>query len=327
MQATQAALLAEPYRIGLVDRQLECGDDEVIVKNHLMGICGSDKSFYRGQLPPKTAEFRQEPKFPFYLGHESGGEVVEVGRRVREFKPGDKVMAFGWNNNFAAYFKARVFELEPVPAGLDMDIAALGEPTACAMFSGLNSGVQLGDTVAVMGGGFAGQIIAQCAKRKGADRVIVIDVLDGKLQLAKKLGADIVVNSAAVDPVAAVLELTGGKGADVVVEAAGSEESINAASAMIRHNGIFVWYSWITRPVRLDISRWHDDGIEFRNTCLVHHTPQERQVWTPQSLRPVVQGLIDIKSLITHEFSLRDIDKAFAFVDKDDAAVKVVLRP
>ncbi|MDT8903229.1 zinc-dependent alcohol dehydrogenase [Anaeroselena agilis] len=327
MQATKAALLTKEYAIGLVDRQLECGDDEVIVKNHLMGICGSDKSFYRGQLPPKTAEFRQEPKFPFYLGHESGGEVVEVGRQVREFKPGDQVMAFGWNNNFATYFKAKVFELEPVPEGLEMDIASLGEPVACAMYSGLHAGVQLGDTVAVMGGGFAGQIIAQCAKKKGAAKVIVIDVLDGKLQLAKKLGADIVINATADDPVQAVLDITGGSGADVVVEAAGSEQSINAATALLKHNGIFVWYSWITRPVRLDISRWHDDGIEFRNTCLVHHTRQERQVWTPQALRPVVQGLIDIKSLITHEFSLKDIDKAFQFVDKDDAAVKVVLRP
>jgi 2-desacetyl-2-hydroxyethyl bacteriochlorophyllide A dehydrogenase len=327
MQATKAALLKAPHSIGLVDRQLECGDDEVIVKNHLMGICGSDKSFYRGQLPPKTAEFRQEPKFPFCLGHESGGEVVEVGRKVREFKPGDKVMAFGWNNNFAAYFKAKAFELQPVPEGLDMDIASLGEPVACAMYSGLHSGVQLGDTVVVMGGGFAGQIIAQCAKKKGAARVIVIDVLDGKLQLARKLGADIVINATTADPVEAVHELTGGAGTDVVVEAAGSEQSINTATAIVKHNGIFVWYSWITRPVTLDISRWHDDGIEFRNTCLVHHTYQERQVWTPQALRPVVQGLIDVRSLITDEFPLADIDKAFAFVDKDDAAVKVVLRP
>jgi L-iditol 2-dehydrogenase len=327
MQATKAALLKAPHSISLVDKQLECGDDEVIVKNHLMGICGSDKSFYRGQLPPKTAEFRQEPKFPFYLGHESGGEVVEVGRKVREFEVGDKVMAFGWNNNFAAYFKAKVFELQPVPEGLHMDIASLGEPIACAMYSGLHSGVQLGDTVVVMGGGFAGQIIAQCAKKKGAARVIVIDVLDGKLALARKLGADIVINATAVDPLEAVRELTGGAGADVVVEAAGSEQSINTATAIVKHNGIFVWYSWITRPVTLDISRWHDDGIEFRNTCLVHHTYQERQVWTPQALRPIVQGLIDIKSLITDEFSLADIDKAFAFVDSDDAAVKVVLRP
>ena len=60
---TKAALLKGPYDIDLVERELVCGEDEVIVKNHLVGICGSDKSFYRGQLPPKTAEFRQDPTF------------------------------------------------------------------------------------------------------------------------------------------------------------------------------------------------------------------------------------------------------------------------
>ena len=65
-----------PYDIELVERELVCGEDDVIVKNHLIGICGSDKSFYRGKLPLKTAEFRQEPSFPFMLGHESGGTVV-----------------------------------------------------------------------------------------------------------------------------------------------------------------------------------------------------------------------------------------------------------
>lgn len=324
---TKAALLRGPYEIDLVDRELTCADDEVIVENHLVGICGSDKTFYRGQLPPKTAEFRQEPKFPFYLGHESGGIVLEVGAKVREYKPGDKVIAFGWNNNLAKYFKAKVWELQPVPEGLDMDLASLGEPTACAMYSGMNSGVQLGDTVVVMGGGFAGQIIAQCAKKKGAEKVVVVDVLDGKLQLAKRLGADIIINSTQVDPVEAVKELTLGKGADVVVEAAGSEQSINQCTEMIKHNGKFVWYSWITQPVKLNISRWHDDGLAFLNTCLVHHTYQQRYVWTPDTLRPVIQGLIDIRSLITHEFKLEQIKEAFDLVDKDDTAIKVILRP
>ncbi|MEW6697883.1 MAG: zinc-dependent alcohol dehydrogenase [Bacillota bacterium] len=324
---TKAALLRGPYEIDLVDRELTCADDEVIVENHLVGICGSDKTFYRGQLPPKTAEFRQEPKFPFYLGHESGGTVVEVGAKVREYKPGDKVIAFGWNNNLAKYFKAKVWELQPVPEGLDMDLASLGEPTACAMYSGMNAGVQLGDTVVVVGGGFAGQIIAQCAKKKGAEKVVVVDVLDGKLQLAKKLGADIIINSTQVDPVEAVKDLTGGKGADVVVEAAGSEQSINQCTEIIKHNGKFVWYSWITQPVKLNISRWHDDGLEFLNTCLVHHTYQQRYVWTPDTLRPVIQGLVDIRSLITHEFKLEQIKEAFDLVDKDDTAIKVVLRP
>lgn len=152
---TKAARLNGPRDIELIERELVCGEDDIIVKNHLMGICGSDKNFYRGYLPPKTAEFRQDPKFPFLLGHESGGTVVAVGSRVADYKVGDKVMAFGWNNNFAEYFAAKSFQLQPVPYGLNMDIASLGEPISCAMYSGLNSGVQLGDTVVVMGGGFA----------------------------------------------------------------------------------------------------------------------------------------------------------------------------
>lgn len=324
---TRAARLNDAYDIELIERELVCGEDDIIVKNHIMGICGTDKNFYRGILPKKTAEFRQDPEFPFMLGHESGGVVVEVGSKVTEYAVGDKVIAFGWNNNFADYFKAKAFQLQPVPHDMDMDLAALGEPIACAMYSGMNSGVQLGDTVVVMGAGFAGQIIAQCAKLKGAYRVIVVDVLEGKLNLALKLGSDIAINASKEDTVARVLELTNGIGADVVVECAGTAESFNAASELIKHNGKFVFYSWVTQPVTLNISRWHDDGLEFINTCLVHHTWQERYVWTPDTLRPVAQGLIDIKSLITDEFKLEDIKEGFRLADEDDTAIKIIFRP
>ena len=96
---TKAARLNGPYDIELIERELVCGEDDIIVKNHLMGICGSDKSFYRGLMPPQTAEFRQPPEFPFLLGHESGGTVVAVGSRVSDYKVGDKVMAFGTSRN------------------------------------------------------------------------------------------------------------------------------------------------------------------------------------------------------------------------------------
>ncbi len=324
---TRAARLNGPYDIELIDRELVCGEDDIIVKNHLMGICGSDKSFYRGFMPPKTAEFRQDPKFPFLLGHESGGEVVAVGSRVSEYKVGDKVIAFGWNNNYAEYFKAKSFQLQPVPEGLDMDIACLGEPTSCAMYSGLNSGVQLGDYVVVMGAGYAGQIIAQCAKLKGAYKVIMVDVLDGKLQLAQELGADIVINSSRENVYDRVMEITNGVGADVVVEAAGTEQSFNTASEIIKHNGKFVFYSWVTKPVTLNISRWHDDGLEFINTCLVHHTWQQRYVWFPECMRPIQQGLVKIKPLISAEYKLEDIKEGFQLADEDDTAIKIVFRP
>ncbi len=324
---TKAALLNGPYDINLIERELQCGEDEVIVKNHLIGICGSDKSFYRGQMPPKTSEFRQEPKFPFYLGHESGGVIVEIGSKVSEFAVGDKVIAFGWNNNFAEYFVSKTWQLQPVPEGLDMDVASLGEPVACAMYSGMNSEVQLGDFSVVMGGGFAGLIIAQCLKKKGADKVAVIDMLDGKLEFAIKLGADITINSLRENPVDIIMEATHGKGADLVVEAAGSESSFNTATEIIKHNGKLVFYSWVTGPVQLNISRWHDDGLKFINTCLVHHTWRERYVWTPEVLRPVIQGHIDIHSLITHQFKLENIKKGFELADEDDTAIKIVFRP
>ncbi|MDR2587880.1 MAG: zinc-binding dehydrogenase [Spirochaetales bacterium] len=324
---TRAARLNGPYDIELVERELECGDDELIVKNHLMGICGSDKNFYRGLLPLKTAEFRQEPKFPFLLGHESGGTVVAAGAKVTEYAVGDRVMAFGWNNNYAQYFKSKAFQLQAVPEGLDMDTASLGEPVACAMYSGLNCGAQLGDTVVVVGAGFAGQIIAQCAKKKGAHTVVVVDVLEGKLGLAKKLGCDVTLNSARENVAEAVKSLTGGEGADVVVECAGTADSFNLCSEIIKHNGKFVFYSWVTTPVTLNISRWHDDGLEFINTCLVHHTWQERSVWTPQVFRPIIKGLIQIKPLVTHEFPLSKIKEGFALADKDEAAIKIVFRP
>ncbi len=321
---TRAARLNGPYDIELIERELICGNDDVIVKNHIVGICGSDKNFYRGMLPEKTAEFRQDPGFPFLLGHESGGTVVAVGNQVSEFKVGDKVISFGWNNNFSDYFKAKPFQLQHAPEGLDMDYVALGEPISCAMYSGLNCNVQLGDFVVVMGGGFAGQIIAQCAKKKGAEAVAVVDVLDGKLELAKKLGADIGINPEKEDPYDTVMKLTGGRGADVVVEAAGTAASFNTASKIIKHNGSFVFYSWVTQPITLNISRWHDDGLNFINTCLVHHTWQERSVWCPEALRPLAKGMIDVKSLITHRYPLDQIKEGFKTADLDENAIKIV---
>ena len=168
-----------------------------------------------------------------------------------------------------------------------------------------------------MGGGFAGQIIAQCAKRKGAHRVVVVDVLEGKLALARSLGADITLNPGQDNVIEAVKDLTNGLGADVVVEAAGTAESFNTASENIKHNG----------KVTLNISRWHDDGLEFINTCLVHHTWLQRYVWCPEALRPVAQGLVEVRPLITDEFKLDDIKAGFDLADKDDAAIKIVFRP
>ncbi|MGA7279759.1 MAG: zinc-binding dehydrogenase [Desulfocapsaceae bacterium] len=325
-----SACLTGVRQIEVRRRELSPTDDHVVVKTHAAGICGQDKNLYNGVIPPSgglNTEMKTAFSYPYFFGHEAGGTVVEVGANVRKYKPGDQVIAFAWVETYSDYFIAREEELEPAPAGLDMDLVALGEPIGCAVFSGLCSKVQLGDSVAIVGMGFAGQVIAQVAKRKGAHQVIGVDVVDGKLELARRLGLDHAINSSETDPLKAILELTDGEGADVVVEAAGTNAAVQLCNDAVKHNGVLVFYSWITQDVTINISRWHNNSLEVVNTGLVHHGVLQRHIWVVQALRPVLQGLIDIAPLITHTFGLDEIDKAMQTANEDPAAIKVLLRP
>ena len=326
----KSACLTGVGEIEVRERELNISDNEILVKTHAAGICGQDKNLFNGSIPPSgglNTEMKSVFGYPYFFGHEAGGVVVEVGKNVRKYKPGDKVIAFAWVETYSNYFKAGEEELEPAPAGLDLDLMSLGEPIGCAVFSGLCSKVQLGDTVAVIGMGFAGQVIAQVARLKGAHQVIGVDVVDGKLQLAKSLGLDHAINSSETDPLSAILDLTNGEGADVVVEAAGTGEAVQLCNDAVKHNGVLVFYSWITQNINMNISRWHNNSLEVVNTGLVHHGVQQRHIWVPKALRPVLQGQIDIEPLITHIYTLDEIDKAMETANQDPAAIKVLLRP
>ena len=326
-----SACLTDIQAIEMRERELHPKDDDLVIKTHAAGICGTDKNLYNGVIPPSgglNSEIKTAFGYPYFFGHEGSGTIVEVGKNVRRFEAGDKVMAFGWVETFSDYFAATEDDLELVPDGLDeMDLASLGEPIGCAVFSGLCSKVQLGDTVAVVGMGFAGQVIAQVVKQKGAFRVIGIDVVDEKLELAKTLGLDHAINSSKTDPLTAILDLTRGQGADVMVEMAGTAESVQLCNDAVKHNGVLVFYSWITRDITLNISRWHDNSLEIVNTGLVHHGTLQRHIWVPQALRPIMQGQIKISPLITHCFELSDIDKAMQTANEDPTAIKVLVRP
>jgi threonine dehydrogenase-like Zn-dependent dehydrogenase len=318
------------HQIELRPRDVQLGKNEILVKTHLAGICGTDKNLYIGKIPKfegLASETRKDFSYPFFIGHEGGGTVIEVGERVKKFNVGDKVISFGWVDTLSDYFKATETDLELVPEGIDMDLACLGEPIGCAVFSGLRSGVQLGDVVSVFGMGFAGQIMAQVLKKKGAYRVIAVDLSDEKLDLAKELGTDVTVNAQREDPVKVILDLTENKGVDVAVEMAGTQDSINQCIASVKHNGALVFYSWVTQDITINISRWHNNSLQIINTGLVHHTLEERMIWTPYALRPLLQKQLDIGPLITHRFGLSGVDKAFEVAANDHSAIKVVIKP
>ena len=314
--------LPEAKKVEVVSKELAKPDDgQVLVKTFQSSICGTDKNLYSGILPPGKT-------FPItLLGHEGGGVVMEAGKKVRKYKGGDRVMSCKNNGTFADYFIAQEENLHLIPAEMDMDLGCLGEPLACIMYSIFNSGVQLGDTVAVMGLGFAGQIMVQGAKRKGALTVVGIDPLAGKRVLAKNLGADYVFDPKDPDAEQAIRNITGGRGVDVVFEAAGTEDSMNMATRILKKNGILVLYSWVMEPIRLAISRWHDDAIDIRTTCVMHwNTPFERFAWFDRLLSPYWKGLIQVRPLLTATVFLQDIARGFELACQPDA-IKILVNP
>ena len=335
---TRVVCVEGPNSISIREETLAAGDNEILVKAYMSSICGTDKNYYLGHMPKPHAvkdtsniENESHSAYPILIGHEGAGEVVEVGAAVSEFKPGDKVMSFGWKNTMADYWVSRIrhdgYGVIAVPDGMDMQTASLGEPIACAVYAGMVSGVELGDTVAVIGAGFAGQIIAQVVKAKGAHKVIVVDVVDGKLGLAKKMGADITVNAKSENVLDVVLELTDGYGVDVVVEAAGYGETIETGTEILRHGGILGLYSWVLDPVRMSIDRWHNDGFDIRTLALMHRVGHDRPWWIAKTLDAVVKGYVKIEPLISHTYDLSEADAAFRTACHDENACKVMLKP
>ncbi len=313
--------LPEAKKVENLEKEIpEPQEGQVLVQTFQTSICGTDRNIFNGILPPGMS-------FPItLLGHEGGGVVVETGKGVRKYKKGDRVMSCKNNGTFADYFLAFEENLHPVPSDMDLDLGCLGEPLACVMYSIFNSGVQLGDRVAVMGLGFAGQLMAQGARKKGASTIMGIDPMEGKRDLAKRLGSDQVFDPSP-DSEKTIMDLTAGAGVDVVFEAAGTEASMNMATRILKKNGVLVLYSWVMEPVRLQISRWHDDAITIRTTCVMHlNTPYERFAWFDRLLAPYWKGLIQVRPLLAGPVPLKDMREAFGMANRPDT-IKVVVRP
>jgi threonine dehydrogenase-like Zn-dependent dehydrogenase len=331
----RATLLESIGNVSVVDRELELGNTDILVKTHLASVCLADVQMYRKGY---YAEGSPLP-LPLYLGHEGGGVVEEVGSRVHEFKPGDKVMlihdvrAGGLGpGGMAEYFMTTHDNLIPVPEGLDMDIACLGETIAPFVYVVHRCGVKLGDTVVVTGLNFIGQIVAQGVKKSGAYKVIGIDNNDFRLNLAKELGTDVVINSDKEDALQAVMDLTGGKGVDLACQtAAYTDPTVEAymalATEIVRPMGILAFQGDFLHPININLHRWHHESLDIRCIAFRHYTWKEIQVWTEDTLKPVLYDMIKIKPLITATYNLEDIKEAFKEASENPNSLKVVIDP
>ena len=326
----KSALLEEPGNIHIVEREVELKEDEVLVKWYQASLCDSDRMYFRGHylnhkfIPPTFY-------YPFWLGHEGGGVVMEIGSKVREFKVGDKVSAYGRASTFSNMSAVNIEKLQRIPDDIPDWLGAMGEPIAVPTYAAFDAPIHLGDVVAVTGMGFNSQIMAQIAKKSGAYKVICIDDRDKKLELAKRMGADYIINSDKEDVLSVVKDITNGKGADVVLDGTGyahhnMEVNLNIASSIVKDNGAICVPNWYCHPITVDMARWHHNGIDMRFPALMHHGDTQRRLWIEKNLWvPYERNMIDVESLITARYPLSKIDEALKEFDTNLDVVKILI--
>ena len=319
-------------------------DDEVLVKLEYVGICGSDLHYYETGA---IGSYVVEP--PFVLGHEPGGVVVEVGKNVKHLKVGDKVaLEPGKTCGQCEFCKTGRYNLCPdviffatppvdgvfqeyvaheaglcfkLPENVSTMEGALIEPLAVGFHAANLGDAHIGQTAVVFGAGCIGLVSMMALKAKGVSRVYVVDIMAKRLQKALELGADGVINGAEQDAVAAVLELTGGAGCDLIVETAGTQITTRQAINMAKKGStiVLVGYSKsgeMTLPMSLAL----DKELTFKTVFRYRHV-------YPMAIDAVAAGKINLKGIVTDVFELDDIQNAMDRSVEDKAnIVKAVVK-
>jgi len=339
----RAVLYLEPGKLSYQEVDAPTvGTGELLVRVKAALTCGTDvKTFQRGHHLMK-------PPMPF--GHEFAGEVSLVGEGVSGFVEGMRVVAansapcnycfycrrgkhnlcenivFNWGA-FAEYIKVPAPIVEQnvyrIPEGLSYEEAALLEPLACVVLGSEAAGVSSGDSVAIAGGGGPiGLMHLQLAINSGAEQVIVIDVRDSRLEVARSLGAATVINAAREDPVTMVKELTAGRGADIVIETAGVPEVWRMALAMVRKGGTVVMFGGCPAgtQIPLDTDRVHYEELTIKG--VFHHSPRTVE----RALELLGRGVIKAGSLISGRLPLKDVQKALEMMMRGEA-IKMAIIP
>jgi L-iditol 2-dehydrogenase len=311
------------------------------------GTCGTDVKIFRNG--------HQHISLPRVMGHEVAGEVVVVGAAVEGWVVGERVqviaaipdgtcfqcqrgfqtvcedlesIGYQYDGGFAELMRVpgKVLAVDGVnrmPVGLDPAEAAFTEPLACVLNGQELVSVGAGDTVAVIGAGPIGSLHVRLARARGAARVFVIDVNPRRLELAGGLVADALINAAEQDPIAAVRELTDGRGAEVVITAAASKAAQEQALSMANARGRISLFGGLSK----------DDSVIASDSNVIHYrellvagsygsAPRQNR----EALALIAGGKVPVADLITHRLPLDRVADALDLVASGEG-IKVVIEP
>lgn len=319
------------------------GYGEVVVEVEYVGVCGSDLHFFEtGMIGDREIKGKQ------ILGHEAAGVVYQVGEGVSGLKVGDRVaIEPGVACGCCKYCKEGRYNLCPdvhfissnpyqgamrqyiahpahlcfvLPSEVSTLEGALIEPLAVGLHAARQAEVKLGDTVAILGAGCIGLTTLLSAKAMGATQIIVTDLCDNRLEVAKRLGATVVINSAQENPIAKITELTSGEGVDIVFETAGSRFTAAQTGALVSRGGTIMIVGNVFGETPFNFHRVSSKEAVIKTVF------RYRNIY-PLAIRTVRSGEIDIKAIASHIFSFDRIEEGLIKAMKEkDTVVKAVIK-
>jgi L-iditol 2-dehydrogenase len=314
----RVAVLREPGRFDLADEPVPTpGPGEVRLRVAVCGVCASELDIWRGA--------RGRASFPWFPGHEVSGVVEAVGADVTWPAVGEPVAAWVTTRGFADQVVLRAEHCVPID-GTPVELS-LAEPLACAVNAIEVAGLRLGDDVLVIGAGYMGLLLLQLASQHAPRHLIVADVRDEALERARGFGATHVVNVAGASLADVVADVTDGIGADVAIEATGTEAALSVLGDVTRMSGTVVIAGYHQgEPRRIDLATWNWKAFRianahFRDVGVIMHGMR-------RAGRLLAAKRIAMEPLVTHRFGLDRIDEAFAAaVEKPPGFVKAVVHP
>lgn len=351
MPTMKAAVFKGPGRIVLEEKPIPSpGAGEALVRITTTTICGTDVHILKGEYPVAQG---------LTIGHEPVGVIEALGPGVTGYAVGQRVVAGaitpcgqchtcldghqaqcggkamgGWrfgntiDGAQAQYLLVpnAMANLEVIPDGLTDEEVLMCPDIMSTGFGGAESGgIRIGDTVVVFAQGPIGLCATAGAKLKGASRIIVVDGVPARLAMARRLGADIVVDYTRVNPVDEIMRLTNGQGADVAIEALGTQQTFESCLRVLKPGGTLSSLGVYSGKLSLPLDAFAAGLGDHKIITTLCPGGKERM---RRLMNVVASGRVDLKSMVTHRFKLDQIEQAYdLFANQRDGVLKVAITP
>lgn len=308
----------------------ELEPNQVLVRIQMIGICGSDIHVYHGKHPFTT--------YPVTQGHEVSGDIVALGEGTEGFEIGQKVtiepqvfcgqchpcthgkynlceelkvMGFQTTGCASTYFAVDASKVTPIPQDMSFEEGAMIEPLAVAVHAVRRSGDVTGKRVVVLGAGPIGNFVSQAARGLGAETVMVTDISDYRLTLAKQCGAHVTVNTRSKDLAEAMVEYFGHDKADVIFDCAGNNITMNQAIRSARKGSTIILVAVFADMGNVDLAKLNDSELDLNTSMMYRHEDYVK------AIDLVNEGKIHLKPLMSKVFPFSQYKQAYEYIEEN----------